>query len=92
MAKCASFHLKCEALGLKDPMDLRWAYEAVDDILPTVLAVEANTPSSICYIVLSFKKLYAVFLTSVLIIFARLAPFLCLAFCCLACPPPLYLL
>ena len=36
IAKCASFHLKCEGLGLKDPMDLRWAYEAVDDILPTV--------------------------------------------------------
>ena len=43
IAKCAAFHLKCEDLGLgpgnssgNDKADeLRWAYEAVDEILPT---------------------------------------------------------
>jgi len=35
IAKCQAFHLKCESLGLTDPRDLRWAYEAVDEILPT---------------------------------------------------------
>lgn len=33
--KCAAFHAKCEALGLSDKSDLDWAYEAVNDILPT---------------------------------------------------------
>ena len=45
ISKCAAFHLKCEALGLLDDSssssngdkadELRWAYEAVDEILPT---------------------------------------------------------
>jgi hypothetical protein len=33
--KCQAFHLKCEKLGLIDPVEVRWAYQAVDDILPT---------------------------------------------------------
>jgi acyl-CoA oxidase len=39
IAKCQAFHLKCEALGLTDPMELRWAYQAVDEILPTEYVV-----------------------------------------------------
>jgi hypothetical protein len=44
VAKCAAFHLKCEALRLTDSMDLRWAYEAVDEILPTVGLLIALVP------------------------------------------------
>mmetsp|Transcript_25584 Transcript_25584/g.35156 ORF Transcript_25584/g.35156 Transcript_25584/m.35156 type:complete len:685 (-) Transcript_25584:208-2262(-) len=33
--KCSAFHQKVEALGLTDPTELRWAMEAVNEILPT---------------------------------------------------------
>jgi len=43
IAKSAAFHLKCEALGLVDPSEIRWAYEAVDDILPTDVHMVRST-------------------------------------------------
>ncbi|CAN0472619.1 unnamed protein product, partial [Laminaria digitata] len=33
--KMARFHLKCDSMGLTDPQEIKWAYTAVDEILPT---------------------------------------------------------
>ncbi|CAM9812115.1 unnamed protein product, partial [Discosporangium mesarthrocarpum] len=33
--KMAHFHTKCREMGLTDPQEIRWAYTAIDEVLPT---------------------------------------------------------